>query len=99
MSASDFYIIHTRNLETGNEDYYTYDKVNNTMIRYNEDNVEPLKEQLLQYKKMIMFLGIETVAVIIVLVCILINKVRNNKKRKEKLRNENKKHEEKKKNN
>ena len=83
MDASDFYIIHTKDLVTGKDDYYTYDSVSNTMIRYNDDNTKPLKQKILEYKKMILFLGIETVLIIIILVCILINKARNNKKEKE----------------
>ncbi len=90
MDASGFYIIHTRNIDTGKDDYYTYDSVNNTMIRYNENDADNKKllRKIINYKRMIALLGIETVAVIFILVCILISKVRNNKKRKIELEKE-----------
>ncbi len=102
---SDFYIIHARDLETGKDNYYTYDKETNTMIRYASSKETIIinntdEEKIMEYKKMIALLGIETVIIIFVLICILIAKVRKNKRKRkyieERIREEKRKQEEKK---
>lgn len=100
---SDFYIIHARDLETGKDNYYTYDKETNTMIRYSSSKEKIIvnntdEEKIMEYKKMIALLGIETVIIIFVLICILIAKVRKNKRKRkyieEKIKEEKRKQEE-----
>lgn len=81
----DFYIIHARDLTTGEDDYYRYDIKTNTMIRYDDKELTSYKKEILEYKKLIMILGAETVIIIFVLICILIAKLIKNKKRKRKI--------------
>lgn len=82
------YIIKARNFDTTNEDYYLYDKDNNSIIKYYETEEKPtiINSDVSQYKKIIMVLGIETIVIIIILICILIGKVRKNKRKREYLR-------------
>ncbi len=82
----DFYIIHARDLTTGEDDYYRYDIKTNTMIRYDDKELTSYKKEILEYKKLIMILGAETVIIIFVLICILIAKLIKNKKRKRKIK-------------
>ena len=87
MNDKDQYIIKARNFTTGEEDYYIYDSKTDNIVRYvenkKEDNEnEKYKEKILEYKKMIVLLGVETVIIIFILVCILFSKMRKNKKRR-----------------
>ena len=90
LDNKDYYIIHAKNLDNGETNYYLYDKITNTAVRYFDDN-KTIKDisnnnvkdkEIMQYKKMILLLGIETVIIIFVLICILISKVRKNKRRR-----------------
>ena len=99
---NDIYIIRARNFDTTEEDYYYYDKVNNSIIKYYENEEKnPIivnNDDVKEYKRIITILGIETVVIIFVLICILIKKVRKNKRKREYLRKkieeERKRHEE-----
>ena len=82
----EHYIIHAKDLTTGEDDYYKYDTKTNTMIRYDENELESYKKEIGEYKKLIMLLGAETVIIIFVLICILISKLIKNKKRKKKIK-------------
>ena len=84
-SDSDYSIIHGKDLDSGEDEYYTYDSKTNTLIRYTDEEIKPYKEQLRKYKKMISILIIETIFIILVLIGILINKMSKDKKRREKL--------------
>ncbi len=84
-SGSDYSIIHGKDLDSGEDEYYTYDSKTNTLIRYTDEEIKPYKEQLRKYKKMISILIIETIFIILVLIGILINKMSKDKKRREKL--------------
>ena len=84
---SDFYIIHARDLETGKDSYFTYDKETNTMIRYSSEKETIVvnnenDKKISEYKRMIALLGIETVIIIFVLMCILLAKMRKNKRKR-----------------
>lgn len=87
-NESDFYIIHAVDFTTGNDDYYLYDSVTNTMIRYSEEKVKVIDNsskylnQISNYKKMILLLGVETVIIIVVLIAILFSKIRKNKRKR-----------------
>lgn len=80
---SDFFIIHARNLLTGNDNYYTYDRLTNTVIRYTDEQLLLAQNKISKYKKLILVLGVETIIIIFVLICMLIKQVSNNKKRKQ----------------
>lgn len=81
------YIIKAKDLNTTEEDYYFYDKDNNTVIKYYEGEKDNspiiIKNDVTHYKRMIMVLGIETVVIIFILICILIRKVNRNKRKRE----------------
>lgn len=79
---SEYYIIHARDILTGKDNYYTYDSVINTVIRYDEKQDNLNKEKINNYKTLILVLGIETIITIIILICMLIKQVSNNKKRR-----------------
>ena len=83
----EFYIIHGKDLETGKDNYFTYDKINNTIIRFHEE--EQKKDELNEcnnknqlYQKMLILLFGETIIIFIILICILISKISKTKKRK-----------------
>lgn len=87
-NESDFYIVHALDFTTGKDDYYLYDSVTNTMVRYSEEKVKVIDNsskylnQISNYKKMILLLGVETVIIIVVLIGILFSKMRKNKRRR-----------------
>ena len=83
---SEYYVIKARDFSNGKDNYFTYDSITNTIIRYTDENTKPLQEELSLYKKLIIILGAETVFVIFVLISILISRLRNNNKRKKILR-------------
>ena len=81
------YIIKAKNLDTAEEEYYFYDIDNNTVIKYYDGEKENspiiINTDVSPYKKTIMLLGIETVVIIFILICILIRKVNRNKRKRE----------------
>lgn len=82
LDNSDYAVIHAQNMNNGSSDYYTYDTKTNTVIRYTDETLKPLKDKITKYEKMIILLCGETLLVFFILICILIAKIRNNKKRK-----------------
>lgn len=83
----EFYIIHAKDLETGKDNYFTYDKINNTIIRFHEeeqkqDELKECNDKNQEYQKMLMLLFGETIIIFIILTCILISKISKTKKRK-----------------
>ncbi len=82
LDNSDYAVIHAQNMNNGTSDYYTYDTKTNTVIRYTDEILKPLKDKITKYEKMIILLCGETLLVFFILICILIAKIRNNKKRK-----------------
>ena len=77
---SKYSIIHARNLETGKDNYYTYDSDTNAAIIYTDEDIKPLQEKLEKSMKIILALAAETVIVVIVLICVLISKAKYKKK-------------------
>ena len=99
MNNSDYSIIHGKDLDTGKSDYYIYDSVNQTLIRYTDETLKPYQEKIKKYEKIMLILVIETIFIFLLLIGILINKIHTNKKRKkllEKKKEEYKKHKQKK---
>ncbi len=81
MKNSDYSIIHAQDLSTGKDNYYKYDSETNTMIRFTEEDTEPYKKDIKDYKEMIIFLGIESILITLILICILFSNLKKNKKR------------------
>ena len=77
---SKYSIIHARNLETGKDNYYTYDSDTNAAIIYTDEDIKPLKEKLDKSMKIILALAAETVLMVIILICVIISKARYKKK-------------------
>lgn len=81
------YIIKAKNLEDSQENYYFYDKDNNTVIKYYDGEKEEspiiINSDMSHYKKVVMILGIETIIIFFILIFILIRKVRKNKMKRE----------------
>ena len=89
--TNEFYIIHAKDLDTGKDNYFTYDKINNTIIRFHEkeeikDETSNCDSKLKQYKKMLILLFSETIIIFLILICILISKISKTKKRKKQRR-------------
>ena len=89
--TNEFYIIHAKDLDTGKDNYFTYDKINNTIIRFHEkeeikDETPNCDSKLKQYKKMLILLFSETIIIFLILICILISKISKTKKRKKQRR-------------
>lgn len=82
LDNSDYAVIHAQNMNNGTSDYYTYDTKTNTVIRYTDETLKPLKDKITKYEKMIILLCGETLLIFFILICILIAKIRNTKKRK-----------------
>lgn len=84
QTNSNYYIIYAKNLLTGKNHYYKYDKTINSLITFdNDENLEPLKQEIEKYKTFIVFLGAETVFVTLILIIILIaTLVKKSKKKK-----------------
>ena len=88
---SEYSIIYAKDFSNGENNYFIYDEKANSIIRYFKedkiiiDNDSKYKKQILEYKKMIMALGIETVFIIFILICILFSKVKKNKIRRKKI--------------
>lgn len=82
----EYYIIHAKDLDTGNDNYFTYDKINNTIIRFfteeKETNIPNCDSKIKEYQKMLILLFSETIIIFIILIIILISKISKNKKRK-----------------
>ena len=88
---SNYYIIHAKNLLTGKNAYYKYDKLLNSLITFdNDESLEPLKKEIDKYKTFIVFLGAETIFVTLILIIILIStiikRIKKKKLYKEQLR-------------
>ena len=81
---SEYAIIYATNLITGEDDYYLYDSKENSYIRYNEEQLEPLKEELTKYKDVIKYLVIGLGVLGLLLIISLITRPRKNKDVKEK---------------
>ena len=84
MKESEYAIIYATNLITGEDDYYLYDSKENSYIRYNEEQLEPLKEELTKYKDVIKYLVIGLGVLGLLLIISLITRPRKNKDVKEK---------------
>lgn len=81
---SDYVIIYARDLETGRNDYYMYDTVTKTAIRYDKTTILDFEKKLNKNKKIIMLLLIETLIMFIIVISLLIS----NLKRKNKIKRE-----------
>ena len=82
IKNSEYSIINAKDLLTGIDNYYLYDSITNSVIRYTDENTKSLKEKLNDNKQLIIILGAESIAIIFVLMCILISRVTNNKRKK-----------------
>lgn len=90
QTNTNYYIIYAKNLLTGKNNYFKYDKALNSLITYDNDELlKPLQKEVEKYKKFIVFLGAETIFVtivlIIVLISLLIKKAKKKKLYKEQL--------------
>ena len=77
----EFYLIYGINIENGKEDFYEYDKENNTLSRYNGSIIEELTKRNENYLMIILVLGLETILLLLILLVTFIK----NKKRKKRL--------------
>ncbi len=81
---SEYAIIYATNLITGIDDYYLYDSKENSYVRYSEEQLEPLKNELNKYKDVITYLVIGLVILLFLLLISIITRPKKNKIKKEK---------------
>jgi len=80
---SPFAIIYGKNIETGEEGFYSYDEEENTLQRINMEEVESLKKDLKDYMQITyVFAGGLFLALIIIIVLAIKSSKRKNKKSK-----------------
>lgn len=80
---SRFAIIYGKNVETGEEGFYKYDKQDQTAIKYDDEMINALNEKINLYTYIIFgFIGL-FVLMFIILICALKGKKKHNNKNKE----------------
>lgn len=91
-TSDEFYLLYGTNIENNKTDFYEYDKVNNTMSRYNGSEIEELTKRNENYMIIILVLGVETIVLVMILLITMINNKRRKKrimkKRKESIKKE-----------
>lgn len=88
LKNSKYSIINAKDLSTGEDNYYIYDKKTNTVIIFTDEQTNEYKSKIAEYEKIIMLLLVETCIIFIVLVTVLLSKVRKNKKRRKHIKEE-----------
>lgn len=93
INGSDkYYLIYAKNLQTGNEDYYLYDKEESTFQRYYKEYDDYKNNEL----KILFYIGLGLLAVLLIIIIILISrklftsrekKIKRYQKKIEKLKN------------
>ena len=83
--TSDFILIYAMNILTGEEDYYIYDKENNSYVAYNDEIMSMYVTETEKYKQVILYGGIGAIAIIFILLIICMRKPKRSKKKKKEL--------------
>ncbi|HOP65631.1 MAG TPA: cadherin-like beta sandwich domain-containing protein [Bacilli bacterium] len=81
--TSDYSIVYGRNVETGNTGFYLYDKEENTLQRYDNEQVILLKEDIKDYMLIILIFGSGLGLSIIYIIYSLIKKSKKHSKKEE----------------
>ncbi len=76
---SEYAIIYATNLLTGEDDYYLYDSKENSYVRYSEEQLEPLKNELNKYKDVVKYLVIGLGVIGLLLIISLVTRPKKNK--------------------
>lgn len=85
---SDFVVIYGVNVETGEEGFYVYDKVNQNIMRYNDEEVIDLKEKMQLYTYIIIGFSGLLILMFIILIMTVTKKKKKNVKKKEEIKEE-----------
>jgi len=56
-NVADYYLLYATNTSTGNEGYYLYDKLENSVQRYNSDMLNSLTEEKDKYFSLVLVLS------------------------------------------
>lgn len=88
LPNNNYSIIHARELTTGEDNYYLYDKETNTVVIYDDTELIKYKEKSDKYYKIILLLLGETALVFIILISILINNSIKKRRKRKKQKNE-----------
>ena len=80
--TSNFILIHAMDIVTGEEDYYIYDKENNSYVLYNDELMNMYVTETEKYKQVILYGGIGAVVVIFILLIVCMRKPKRQKKKK-----------------
>jgi hypothetical protein len=92
LKDSDYYIVNARNLENGEDNYYLYDSVTGTAIRYREARQQPITNTIIKkvsdndYKQLVIILTAVCGLMMFVTLFALVSKS-NSKKKLKKLLN------------
>lgn len=76
---SDFSIIYTVNIETGEKDYYFYDSKLNSAVRYNSEEIDLLNNKVDKYFKLIIALSIESIVLLVAFIMTIVSHKKSNK--------------------
>ena len=82
---SDYIVIYAMDIVTGENNYYVYDKDNNSYTLYNEELMNMYKTETEKYKQVILYGGIGAIAIIFILLIICMRKPKRSKKKKKEL--------------
>ncbi len=83
LGNTKYYVIYTRNLNNGKDDYYLYNTDTKNVIKYTDSLFSGFVDKNNKYYKIILLLGGETALVFIILLIILIvGLIKNRKKKK-----------------
>lgn len=87
---SDFIIIKGINIETGETDTYVYDIKEETLQRYNDENIKDLEKDLDNKDFIILILGLSIIFELILIIIFVINNLSKKKKKKIEIKKEEK---------
>ena len=81
---SNYALIYGINIETGEKSWYMYEKTENTIQKYNPEELETITTKLEAAKKLIYTLGISSIILAFLLVIVTVIKTKNKKKKSSK---------------
>ena len=69
-------LIYAMNIVTGKDNYYIYDKDENSYVIYNDKTISTLKEELLKYKNVILYMAGGLIFLLLLLMMVLLKKAK-----------------------
>lgn len=82
---SNYILIYAMDIVTAENNYYVYDKDNNSYVVYNDELMNMYKTETEKYKQVILYGGVGAIAIIFILLIICMRKPKRSKKKKKEL--------------